>query len=105
MLTPALGQLVRRSPHPRAIPVPMESEPAMLSVFRGGARASGFLEAGADAVGRLRQPDLVVADLELLAQPLDVAVDGAVVDIDLVVIGGVHQRVAALHHAGPGRER
>ena len=39
-------------------------------------------------------------DLELLAQPLDVAVDGAVVDIDLVVIGGVHQRVAALHHAG-----
>ena len=33
------------------------------------------------------------------------AVDGAVVDIDLVVIGRVHQRVAAFHHAGAGGER
>ena len=41
----------------------------------------------------------VVRHLEFLAQPLDVAVDGAVVDIDLVVIGRVHEIVAALHEA------
>src|SRR5580765_4548115 len=68
-------------------------------------RRSGFLEAIADAVQRLDHLEIVVDHLELLAQPLDVAVDGAVVDIDLVVIGGVHQRVAAFHHPGPGRER
>src|SRR5438105_15595638 len=100
MLTPALGQLVRRSPHPRVIPVPMESEPAMLSVFRGGACASGFLEAVADAVERLDHLELVVDHLELLAQPLDVAVDGAVVDIELVVLWRVLLRVDA--HRQPG---
>jgi hypothetical protein len=36
----------------------------------------------ADAVEGLDLGELVVDDLELLAQPLDVAVDGAVVDID-----------------------
>ena len=68
-------------------------------------RRSGFLEAIADAVQRLDHLEIVVDHLELLAQPLDVAVDGAVVDIDLIVIGGVHQRVAALHHARPRRQR
>src|SRR6187401_1979697 len=63
---------------------------------------SGFLEAVADTVQGLDHVEVVVGDLELLAQPLDVAVDGAIVDIDLVVIGCVHQRVAAFHHAGPG---
>src|SRR6185312_14223937 len=67
--------------------------------------ASSFLEAVADAVQRLDHLEVVVDRLELLAQPLDVAVDGAVVDIDLVVIGGVHQRVAALDHAGARRQR
>ncbi len=33
------------------------------------------------------------------------AVDGAVVNIDLIVIGRVHQGVAALDHARPGRQR
>ena len=33
------------------------------------------------------------------------AVDGAVIDIDLLVIGGVHQCVAALDHAGALRQR
>ena len=64
-----------------------------------------FLEAIADAVERFDHLEVVVHQLELLAQPLDVAVDGAVVHIDLVVIGGVHQGVAALDHAGPGRQR
>src|SRR5689334_14026235 len=67
--------------------------------------ASGLLETIADAVQRLDHLEFVVDHLELLAQPLDVAVDGAVVDIDLVVIGRVHQCVAALHDAGPGGQR
>src|SRR5579871_1997135 len=42
---------------------------------------------------------------ELLSQSLDVAVDSAVVDVNLVVVGSVHQRVATLDHAGAGDER
>jgi len=42
----------------------------------------GFLEAVSDAVERFDHLEIVVHHLELLAQPLDVAVDGAVVDID-----------------------
>src|SRR5215472_2315955 len=64
-----------------------------------------FLETVADAIERLDHIEIVVALLEFLAQSLDVAVDRAVVDIDLIVVGGVHQRVAALDHAGAGRER
>src|SRR5712691_4064463 len=67
--------------------------------------ASNFLEPIADTVKRFDHVEVVVGALELLAQPLDVAVDGAVVDIDLVVVGGVHQGVAALDHAGAARER
>src|SRR6187401_1002245 len=82
------------------------AERADVSVARPPAeRRSGFLEAIADAVQRLDHLEVVVDDLELLAQPLDVAVDGAVVDIDLVVIGRIHQRVAAFHHTGPRRQR
>src|SRR5436305_7151880 len=62
-------------------------------------RESAFLEAVADAVERLDHVEVIVGLLELLAQALDVAVNGAVVDIDLVVIGRIHQRVAPLHHA------
>src|ERR1700692_1848835 len=64
-----------------------------------------FLETIADAVKRLDHIEIVVAGLALLAQPLDVAVDGAVVDIDLIVVGRVHQRIAAFHHAGTAGQR
>src|SRR5262249_41564086 len=66
---------------------------------------SCFLETVTDAIKRLDHLEIIVDDLELLAQPLDVAVDGAVVDIDLVVIGRIHQRIAALYDAGTGRKR
>ena len=42
---------------------------------------------------------------ELAADALDVAVDRAVVDIDVVLVGDVEQLVAALDHAGPLGER
>src|SRR5207244_1039017 len=68
------------------------------------AKVSAFLETVADAVQRLDHVEIVIGRLELLAQPLDVAVDGAVVDIDLIVVGRVHQRIAAFHDAGPARK-
>src|SRR3989344_9370914 len=42
---------------------------------------------------------------ELAPQPLDMAVDGAVVDIDIVLIGRGHQLVAALDDTGPRSQR
>src|SRR5262245_17463467 len=66
---------------------------------------SHLLEPIADAVERFDHVEVVVGSLELLAQALDVAVDGAVVDVDLVVVGGIHQRVATLDHAGPAGQR
>src|SRR3546814_13379525 len=42
---------------------------------------------------------------EFAAQALDVAVDRAVVDIDVVLIGRIHQLIAAAHDARAARER
>src|ERR1051325_724384 len=56
----------------------------VLAQLAGNAKAaaeSGFLETIADAVKRLDHVEVVVRHLELLAQALDVAVDGAVIDI------------------------
>src|SRR5215213_9868513 len=69
------------------------------------AKSSGFLEPIADAVERLDHVEALVDDLELLAQALDVAVDGAVVHVNLIVIGRVHERVAAFHDARALRKR
>src|SRR6478672_8450582 len=55
---------------------------------------SGFLETVADPIQGFDHLEIVVHHLEFLAQPLDVAVDGTIVDIDLVIIGRIHQRVA-----------
>ncbi len=67
----------------------------------GSRAASRFAESVADSIKRLDHLEVVVDDLELLAQPLDVAVDGAVVDIDLLIISRIHQRITAFHHARP----
>src|ERR1700733_10887636 len=71
---------------------------------RGRAR-SVFLVTITDTVERLDMGEVVVDYLELLAQPLDVAVDRPVVDIDVLAIGGIHQLVAVLDVTGPLGER
>src|SRR5688572_21018225 len=80
----------------RSFPLPAgngeTSGPALTS-------SSTFLVAIADAIERLDGIEVVVDHLEFLAQPLDVAVYGAVVHVDLIVICGVHQIVAALDEA------
>src|SRR5690349_4245954 len=63
-----------------------------------------FLKAISDTIQRFDHVEFVVAGFELFTQPFDVAVDGAVVDIDLIVISRIHQGVAAFHHARAARQ-
>ena len=60
----------------------------------------GLSEAIADAVERFDHFKIGIDQLELFTQSLDVTVNRAVVNIYLIVIGGVHERVSAFHHAG-----
>src|SRR5688572_22445621 len=62
-------------------------------------------KAVSDAVERLDRVEVAVDLAELAPHALDVAVDGAVVDIDVVLIGDVHQLVARFHHAGALSQR
>src|SRR4051795_4106370 len=62
-------------------------------------------KAVAHAVERLDRLELGIGRPELAPEALDVAVDGAVVDIDVVLIGDVHQLVARFDHSRPLRER
>src|SRR4051812_17699982 len=64
-----------------------------------------LLEPITDAIQRFDHVEVVVGPLKLLAQALDMTVDGAVIDVNLIVVGGIHQRIAALDHAGPARQR
>src|SRR5262245_18448458 len=64
-----------------------------------------FYKTITDAIKRLNHLEIVVNYLEFLARPLDVAVDRAVVDVNLVIVRGVHQRVAAFDHARTSLER
>src|SRR5712671_7829900 len=70
-----------------------------VSIAIAARRDLRLLEAITDPIERLDLIEVVVGLLQLLANPLDVAVDGAIVDVDLVVVGGIHQRIARLHHA------
>src|SRR4029077_3042367 len=54
----------------------------------------------ADAVEGLDLVELDIDLFELLAQALDMTVDGPVIDIDVLAIGGVHQLVPVLDVTG-----
>src|SRR4051794_32073578 len=66
---------------------------------------SFLAKAISDPIERLDRAEAAVDGAELAAHPLDMAVDGAIVDIDVVLIGDVHQLVARFHHPGPLGER
>src|ERR1700676_5467370 len=70
-----------------------------------GTLISGFLVSVTNAIEGLDMAEIVVDHLELLSQPLDVAVDGAIVDIDMLAIGRIHQLVAVLDVTRTGGER
>src|SRR5579883_2808330 len=88
----------------RRVSGPVSAAPAR-AARAGRCFASAIAVAVSDAIERLDLRELAVDHLELLAQPLDVAVDRAVVDIDVLAIGRVHELVAALDMAGPRRKR
>src|SRR5579859_1769010 len=66
---------------------------------------SGFAVSVSDAIERLDCVELWINVAELLAHAFDVAVDGAIIDIDLIVVSRVHQVVATLHKSGPLSQR
>src|SRR5690606_35449957 len=71
----------------------------------GRGSRSGFSVSVADAIQGFDCVELGIHFTELLAHPLDMAVDRPVVDVDLILVGRVHQVVAALHEARPLRQR
>src|ERR1700748_2430156 len=69
-------------------------------------KSGSFLrETVTGAIERLDSVKFGIDLTELAPHALYVAVDGAVVDIDIVLIGRVHQLIASLHHAGALRQR
>src|SRR3981081_558260 len=64
-----------------------------------GAPQSDFLETVPHPIQGFDHFEIVIDALELLSQPLDVAVDGAIVNIDLIVIGRIHQGVCPFYDA------
>src|SRR5262245_63173292 len=58
-----------------------------------------------DAIKRIDHVEGIVDRQELSTHSLDVAVDRAVIDVDVIVISRIHERVAALDHARASRER
>ena len=70
-----------------------------------GETPSGLLVSIADAVKRFDGVKHIIQFAEFLPQAFDMAINGAVVHIDLIIIRRIHQLVAAFHIARTGRER
>src|SRR3984893_15738617 len=75
------------------------------AVGSGAGSRSAVAVSITDAIEGFDLAELGIDRLELLAQPLDVAVDRTVIDIDVLAIGGVHQLVAAFDMALARRQR
>src|SRR3954471_7215259 len=81
------------------------SEIRLVQAHGPDSRGSFLAKTVSDPIERLDRAELAVDRAELAAHPLDMAVDRAVVDIDVVLIGDVHQLVAGLDHARALRQR
>src|SRR5579872_4645866 len=74
------------------------------TVIRRPRYRSRFPIAISDTIKGFDCVEALVGGLEFFPEPLDVAVDRSVIDIDLIVIGGVHEAVAAFDETRPLRE-
>ena len=64
-----------------------------------------FLKPVTHPIKRFDHVEGVVDPSEFLAQALNVAVDCTIIEINLVIVGGIHQSVAALDYTGARGER
>src|SRR5689334_18310847 len=73
--------------------------------FSRRSSSSLFVEAVSDPIERVDRIEARFDGSELAPNSLDVAVDGAVVDIDIVAIGDVEQLVTGFYDTRPLGER
>ena len=94
-----------RISHPRLVSGETKSSPNTTSPSRAGwgqplyppvqqAPWLFFVVAVADAIQRCDGREIVINAAQFFAQPFDMAIDCAVIDIDLIVIGHIHQLIA-----------
>src|SRR5258708_13871299 len=69
------------------------------------ATTSLFLEPVAHPIERFDHVERIYGLLEFLSQSLDVTVDCTIIYINLIIVGAIHQGVAAFDHAGTRAER
>src|SRR5258708_19460665 len=69
------------------------------------ATTSLFLEPVAHPIERFDHVKRIYGLLEFLSQSLDMTVDCTIIYINLIIVGGIHQGVAAFDHAGTRGER
>src|ERR1700683_2625321 len=64
-----------------------------------------FLKPVTHPVQRINHVKRIVHSLEFLAHAFDVTVDGTIIDVNLIIVNGVHQGVTAFDYAGAHGER
>src|SRR3954447_24601788 len=79
--------------------------PVRVEASGGGLVASAVAVSIADAIQSFDLRELAVHGLKFLTQTFDVAVDRAVVDVDVLAVGRVHQLIAVFDMAGAVRQR
>jgi hypothetical protein len=57
-----------------------------------------------DSIQCLDAGKLRIDSTHFLAQPLDMTVYGPIINIDLIIIGHIHQLIAAFYKTGPLRQ-
>src|SRR5215468_4554684 len=71
----------------------------------GGYEKQLLLEPVTNPIQSFDHIERIFSLLEFFSQALDVAVDGTVVDVHLIVVGGIHQGVATFDHTGSRGKR
>ena len=79
-----------------------------IAILTGGqaiSSSSDFPEAVSDTVKRIDHVEGIIDRRKLSTYSLDMAVDCAVVDVNVIVICRIHERVSTLDHTWTAHER
>src|SRR5712692_1494940 len=85
-----------------SIPATRPRPPVHDGRLRGGFEKQLLLEPVTYPIERFDHIERVFGLLELFPQPFDMAIDRAVVYVNLVIVGGIHQGVTTFDHTRPG---